>query len=53
MKILNVLILVMIIILNKCDKKITDTNYDSIYNNKDNKNNKNKRTSRYYKLYTD
>lgn len=37
-------------ILNKCDKKITDTNYDSIYNNKDNKN---KRTSRYYKLYTD
>lgn len=36
-------------ILNKCDKKITDTNYDSIYN----KDNKNKRTSRYYKLYTD
>lgn len=37
-------------ILNKCDKKMTDINYDSIYNNKDNKN---KRTSRYYKLYTD
>ena len=37
-------------ILNKCDKKIFDTNHDSIYNNKDNKN---KRTSRYYKLYTD
>lgn len=50
MKILNVLILVVIIILNKCDKKITDTKYDSIYNNKDNKN---KRTSQYYKLYTD
>lgn len=42
MKILNVLILVAIIILNKCDKKIPDTNYNSIYNNKDNKN---KRTS--------
>lgn len=50
MKILNVLILIVIIILNKCDKKITDTNYDSIYYNKDNKN---KRTSQYYKLYTD
>ena len=37
-------------ILNKCDNKITDTNHNSIY---DNKNNKNKRTSRYYKLYTD
>lgn len=37
-------------ILNKCDKKITDTNYDSIY---DSKHNKNKRTSLYYKLYTD
>ena len=36
-------------ILNKCDNKITDTNHNSIY---DNKNNKNKRTSRYYKLYT-
>lgn len=42
MNILNVLILIVIIILNKCDKKITDTNYNSIYNNKDNKN---KRTS--------
>lgn len=50
MKILNVLILVVIIILNKCDNKITDTNHDSIYDNKDNKN---KRTSQYYKLYTD
>ena len=40
-------------ILNKCDNKITDTNHDSIYDNKDNKNNKNKRTSQYYKLYTD
>ena len=49
MKILNVLILVVIIILNKCDIKITDTNHDSIYDNKDNKN---KRNSRYYKLYT-
>ena len=52
MKILNVLILVVIIILNKCDNKITDTNHDSIYDNKDNKNNKNKRNIRYYKLYT-
>lgn len=50
MKILNVLILVVIIILNKCDNKITDTNHDYIYNNKDNKN---KRNIRYYKLYTD
>ena len=50
MKILNVLILVVIIILNKCDNKITDTNHDSIYDNKDNKN---KRNIRYYKLYTD
>ena len=25
-------------ILNKCDNKITDTNNDYIYNNKDNKN---------------
>ena len=41
---------IVIIILNKYDKKILDTNYDSIYDNKDNKN---KRTSRYYKLYTD
>ena len=40
-------------ILNKCDKKIPDTNYDYIYDNKDNKDNKNKRTSRYYKLYVD
>lgn len=37
-------------ILNKCDNKITDTNHDSIYDNKDNKN---KRNIRYYKLYTD
>lgn len=37
-------------ILNKCDNKITDTNDNSIYNNKDNKY---KRTSLYYKLYTD
>lgn len=49
MKILNVLILVIIIILNKCDNKITDTNHDSIYD----KDNKNKRNIRYYKLYTD
>lgn len=50
MKILNVLILVVIIILNKCDNKITDTSHDSIYDNKDNKN---KRNIRYYKSYTD
>lgn len=37
-------------ILNKCDNKITDTNDNSIYDNKDNKH---KRTSLYYKLYTD
>lgn len=37
-------------ILNKCNNKITDTNDDFIYNNKDNKN---KRTSQYYKLYAD
>ena len=49
MQILNVLILVVIIILNKCDNKITDTNNNSIYDNKDNKN---KRNIRYYKLYT-
>ena len=35
MNILNVLIIVVIIILNKCDNKITDTNHDSIYDNKD------------------
>ena len=37
-------------ILNKCDNKITDTNHNSIYDNKDNKN---KRNILYYKLYTD